>query len=166
MIAAVIGVLTFLGPDPAAVVAGPPVRLPDGGDRWDWVGAFRLTDSKGKAAIVRLYTQTGVWTVPNSFALHAMTWSEGREWKHQTVLEGYRIVFCRVRDRDADAVILEMRNNTLVRIDPHRELGPQLKRADEINKQFLLRLVLVDGSPVLKRIDSEPRSKTAGTQKK
>jgi hypothetical protein len=170
MLAVFVVVLTALGPDPAAMIASPPVQLPPCGDNWDLVGAFRLPDPTGREVVVRLYAddsdarahkawatgKSAIYTYPNFFALHAVSWAGGKAWEHREVYSAARVRFSRVRERGADGPVLELRPNFMVQIDSDKPLGPQLKRADEINKPFAVRLTLKGGVPTLKEVAAEP----------
>jgi hypothetical protein len=147
-------------PELGLTAGAPAFRLPDGGQYWDYIGAFRLTPAKGRAITVRLYAEDsdsvadkldakGMSTLrhyPNSFSLHAMYRAAFGEWQHKTLLSYGRTGFERVKEQSPAGPVLELRPK-------YRYTLEEAKRAhqagEEINKPFTKRLKAKDGVPVI-----------------
>jgi hypothetical protein len=149
-------------PEVAISLSAPAYRLPDGGHNWDYIGAFRLTDAKANAIVVRLYlcdsdsvaakeadkNGMALMTYPNHFEMHAMYRSAAGEWQHKQLVSCGRVRFLRVKHRAPERVLLELRPNFRVSL---KELERADKEGREINKPFTERLFVKDGVPFVER---------------
>jgi hypothetical protein len=154
----------FISPD-ADTSNTPEVRLPKGGEDWDFIGTFKLMDGKDKIVTVRLYAydsdsvaekrlkQHGVAMsfYPNFFSLHAMYRTASGEWKHSELYGVFRVRFRKVQRTTADSVLLELRPNCIITLDPKKDIDEQMKRAEKINEPFTEELTLVEGVPRIKK---------------
>src|SRR5262245_31902630 len=100
LLAAILSFVPSPGPPPEPLHARPApepeVRLPEGGENWDYLGVFELQGQNGPAVAVRLYAldtdsvaekemKKGGWGMsiyPNSFSLHAMYRPRTGPWTH------------------------------------------------------------------------------------
>ena len=92
---------------------------------------------------------------PNGFALHALSWAGGKGWEHREVYSAARVRFVGVWERAADGAVLELRPNFLIWLDASKDIDAQLKRPDEVNKPFAVRLILKDAVPTIKQVAAE-----------
>jgi hypothetical protein len=146
----------------------PPVPLPAGGEDWDFVGTFRLSEN-GQAATVRLYVfdsdsaagkaakrgELGLRYYPNHFMLHAFYRAGDAGWSHREVYGGARTRFVGVKARRAAAVDLELGAKFMADLS-QGDLQERLAWAERANRPYMVRLTLEDGVPVARPITAEP----------
>src|SRR5262249_27698265 len=95
---------------------------------------------------------------PNWFDLHAVYRAGTGEWTHKRLISGARVRFVGVKERTADAAVLELRPN---RIHTLEEAKQARKDGREINKPFTLRLIAREGARVIGDKDAERDGVTA-----
>jgi hypothetical protein len=88
----------------------------------------------------------------DGFALHTLSLAGGKGREHREVYSAARVRFVGVRGRAADGAVLELRPNFLIWLDASKDIDAQLKRADEVNKPFAVRLILNDEVPTIKQV--------------
>jgi hypothetical protein len=135
-----------------------PAVFPKGAENWDRIGLFTLKDGE-KDRLVLLYSYDSdsvseramkkdrfvLQVYPNVFAVHAVYRGASGRWVHKEVFGSARVRFSKVAKATPDHLVLECRPNFMIRIKPGQDIGKALKRGEDINKPFTVRVSFVDG---------------------
>jgi hypothetical protein len=131
-------------------------HLPKEAEEWEFIGAFRVKDG-GKERMILLYqydtdlvAKWGSYTIPNSFALHAVYHDEDGKWLHRDVYHVACAGFQRIVETRPEGVTIELAGRSPVTFRPGEDVK---KLLDEANKPFQMRLTFENGVPTLKWVD-------------
>jgi hypothetical protein len=164
MIIAVSYALALLGPDLAALADCHAGRMPLG--LGDYVGTVRLADPKGRPVVVRLFVddsdavaerevargRSALAVYPNSLDLYAVYRAGGGKWEHRRLASYARVKFVRVKERTAEAAVLELRPAWRVDLKDR-------KAGRDVDAPFTHRLTVKGSVPVLDDLAAEVRGR-------
>lgn len=129
--------------------------IPKGADNWNRIGLFKLRDGGNDRLILLYYYDSdsvaekimakkgsATFSYPNFFDVHAIYQAAPGKWAHKEVFGFARVRFNKVAKVAPDHLVRECRPNFMIRLE---DLDNQLKRGEEINKPFTMRVLFIDG---------------------